>query len=234
MDKNNIQKVKDFFRKEGFYVVLFLCLCIITTLGTVYFKKSRTLQSDPKKEENNKEISLNVDDKNVSNNMQNAERVENKTNNDNGKTAAVSNTTDVKFTNPISGTLIREFKTTPQIIDDSGNQRVLSGVNIKSKIGTEVKAGAEGVVEAVGNGDVEEGTRVVVKHANGLKTVYANLDTKVNVKVGDKVKSDTVIGKVGNTVKIFGDKFGEYLNIQVINSQGNQVDPLKYFSYKSK
>lgn len=73
-----------------------------------------------------------------------------------------------------------------------------------------------------------------IKHANGLKTVYANLDPKVNVKAGDKVTSSTVIGKVGNTVKIFGDKFGEFLNIQVINSQGKQVDPLKYFSYKLK
>ncbi len=234
MDKNNVQKVKDFFRKEGFYVVLFLCLCIVTTLGTVYFKKSRNLQTDPKKEENNKEISLNVDDKDVSNNMQNAERVENTTNKNTEKTTAVSNTTEVKFVNPISGTLIREFKTTPQIIDDEGNQRVLSGVNIKSKIGSEVKAAAEGVVETVGVGDVEEGTRVVIKHANGLKTVYANLDPKVNVKTGDKVTSSTIIGKVGNTVKIFGDKFGEFLNIQVINSQGKQVDPLKYFSYSLK
>ena len=150
------------------------------------------------------------------------------------KTTAVSNTTEVKFVNPISGTLIREFKTTPQIIDDEGNQRVLSGVNIKSKIGSEVKAAAEGVVETVGVGDVEEGTRVVIKHANGLKTVYANLDPKVNVKAGDKVTSSTIIGKVGNTVKIFGDKFGEFLNIQVINSQGKQVDPLKYFSYNLK
>lgn len=232
MKNNNIQKVKDFFRKEGFYVALFLCLCIITTLGTIYFKKSRNLQSDPKKEESNKEISLNVDDKNVSNNMQNAERVENTANKEKEQTTAVSNTTEVKFINPISGALINKFKTTPQIVDDEGSQRVLSGVNIKSKIGTEVKCAAEGVVEAVGNGDVEEGVRVVIKHANGLKTVYANLDSTLNVKVGDKVQSGTVLGKVGNTVKIFGDKFGEFLNIQVINPQGKQVDPLKYFSYK--
>ena len=54
------------------------------------------------------------------------------------------------------------------------------------------------------------------------------------MKAGDKVTSSTIIGKVGNTVKIFGDKFGEFLNIQVINSQGKQVDPLKYFSYNLK
>ena len=234
MDKNNLQKVKDFFRKEGFYVALFLCLCVITTLGTIYLKKSRNIQTNPE-DNNDKEISLKVDDKNVSNDMQNAERVENTTDNNKSedeKLAAVSNTSQVNFTNPISGTLVREFKTTPVKVEDE--LLVLRGIDIKSKIGTDVKAGAEGVVEEVGAGDVKDGTRVVIKHANGLKTVYSNLDTKVNVKVGDKVNTSTVIGKVGNTVKRFGDAFGEHLNLQVINANGNQVDPLKYFSYKSK
>lgn len=233
MDKNNLQKVKDFFRKEGFYVVLFLCLCIITTLGTVYLKKSRNSQAGSKIDEQNKEISLNVDDKNVTNDMPNAERVEDDTKKQSDdKVAAVSNNNDVKFTNPISGTLVREFKTTPVKVEDE--LLVLRGIDIKSKIGTEVKAAAEGVIEAVGLGDAKDGTRVVIKHANGMRTVYSNLDTKISVKEGDKVTTNTVIGKVGDTVKRFGDVFGEHLNLQVINSNGNQVDPLKYFSYKAK
>ena len=32
MDKNYKRKVKDFFRKEGFYFVLFICLCVIATV----------------------------------------------------------------------------------------------------------------------------------------------------------------------------------------------------------
>ena len=78
MDKNYKQKAKDFFRKEGFYVVLFICLCIITTVATIAIKKAKDSEAQSKIEENNnKEISLNVDDKNVNNEVQNAERVEN-------------------------------------------------------------------------------------------------------------------------------------------------------------
>ena len=62
-------------------------------------------------------------------------------------------------------------------------------------------------------------------------TRYGNLNPNVSVKQGDKVTANQVIGKVGETAKVFGkDMFGEFLNLQVINSKGEQVNPEKYFS----
>ena len=233
MDKNYKQKAKDFFRKEGFYIVLFICLCIITTVATVAIKKAKVSQAQSKIEEtNNKEVSLNVDDKNVNNGVQNAERVANTENKP--ATAAVVANNDVKFKNPIEGELAREYTYPKPVKISETEQRTISGIDIKAAVGSDVKAAAEGVVESAGQGDVDEGVTVVIKHANGIKTKYCYLVSN-SVKQGDKVVAGAVIGKVGKIPVIFGiDEAEGRLNLQVINAKDDQVNPLQYFSYKSK
>ena len=74
MINNKKDKVKDFFRKEGFYLVLFLCLCVIATVAVVTTKKNKSLEEGNKAQN---EFTLNVDDKETSDmKKQNAERVE--------------------------------------------------------------------------------------------------------------------------------------------------------------
>lgn len=234
MDNNKKDKIKDFFRKEGFFVALFLCLCIVATVAAVTMKTKNKPQEAKNPEE---EFSLNVD--NNSTEKQNAERVQEEieevadaTIEEEGNVAA-GNTNEVIFTTPIEGSIAREFSyPKPKEMTD-GSFRNIKGIDIESKVGTEVKSPAEGIVDVVAN-DVEEGTYVVITHANGIKTKYANLDRNVPVKKGDTVTSETVIGNVGDTSKIFSNKeFGEHVNIQVLNSQDEQMDPTKYFSYKS-
>lgn len=232
MDKNYKQKAKDFFRKEGFYLVLFICLCIITTVATVAIKNAKDSQAQSKIEEsNNKEVSLNVDDKNVNNEVQNAERVENTENK--SATAEVVASNEIKFTKPVEGDLVRKYQTTPVKISDT-ELKTIKGIDIKAAVGTDVKVAAEGVVESAEKGDVDEGLIVVIKHANGIKTKYCYLDSNA-VKQGDKVITGAVIGKVGKIPAIFGvDEAEGRLNLQVFNAKNEQVDPLQYFSYKSK
>ena len=80
MDQNKKNKVKDFFRKEGFYLVLFVCLCVVATVAAFTIRKNSIAKEQNKA---NNEISLNeVEDNNSSEtdsnfNKQNAERVEN-------------------------------------------------------------------------------------------------------------------------------------------------------------
>ena len=233
MDKNYKQKAKDFFRKEGFYIVLFICLCIITTVATVAIKKAKDSQAQSKIEEtNNKEVSLNVDDKNVNNGVQNAERVAN-TENKPATVAVVANN-EVKFTKPIEGELAREYTYPKPVKISETDLRTIGGIDIKAAVGSDVKAAAEGVVESAGQGNKDEGVVVVIKHANGIKTKYGYLDSN-SVKQGDKVVAGAVIGKVGKIPVIFGiDEAEGRLNLQVFNANNEQVDPLKYFSYKSK
>ena len=251
MNNNKMKKVKDFFKKEGFYIVLFLCLCVVTTVATLAFKRAN--ESTAELENNDSEISVNVNDNKsketqsdaadakVNNNeIKNAERVENtKPKNENEtksekSTAQVMANNDVKFSKPIEGVLVRTYKTTPVQVDEN-NWRTISGIDVKANLGTEVKAAAEGVVEKAEQGDVDEGMTIIINHANGVKTKYCYLDSDLKVKAVDKVTTGTVLGKVGNAPALFSkDKSEGYLNIQEFNSKNEEVDPGKYFSYKAE
>lgn len=249
MDKNYKQIVKDFFRKEGFYIVLFVCLCIVATVGTIVYNNSldNSSQTNLETEQDSKEqASLNKEDKDkeddskeidkgVSTEIPNAERAEAKNNKTNEASKAVSASSEVKFVKPVEGALLRGYTYPKPVKISETEQRTIAGIDVEAKLGTDVKAAAEGIVENVGKGSEQEGICILIKHANGMKTKYCNLDAKTSVKKGDKVTTSTVIGKVGQTVKIFGDNYPkEYLNIQILNANNEQVDPLKYLDYKSK
>lgn len=249
MDKNLKGKFREVFRKEGFYIALFLCLCIMVTVGTISYKKISSKNITNKSEEINKEITLNVDSdgkaiaNDFTNEMPNAERVQNETDSSKKDTdkekketsKTVATTTTIKFLNPIDGIKSRSYTYPTPVKIEEGVFRTIRGINIDSKVGTDVKAAAEGVVSLVENSGVEEGMIIEIKHANGLKTRYGNLDPNVLVKQGDKVNAKQVIAKVGDTAKVFDkETFGEFLNLQVINANGEQVNPEKYFTLETK
>ena len=277
MDQNKKNKVKDFFRKEGFYLVLLVCLCVVATVAAFTIKKNSVA-----KEQNNSsnELSLNdVQDSNSSEvdsnfNMQNAERVENndelaeandneisqeevtnEVDNDTNDTneaivsenqnnseqeadVDVSAGTDsnIVLSLPIDGevAISREFGKMVRTYSDETRSEDISrrGIDINAAVGTTVKAAAEGKVEEVSS-NTTDGTYVVIAHANGLKTKYANLSEDVKVAAGDTVSAGTEIGTVGNSSGIFTSKIcGDVLNVQVQDANGKDVDPSAYFEMK--
>ena len=277
MDQNKKNKVKDFFRKEGFYLVLLVCLCVVATVAAFTIKKNSVA-----KEQNNtsNELSLNdVQDSNSSEvdsnfNMQNAERVENndelaeandneisqeevtnEVDNDTNDTneaivsenqnnseqeadVDVSAGTDsnIVLSLPIDGevAISREFGKMVRTYSDETRSEDTSrrGIDINAAVGTTVKAAAEGKVEEVSS-NTTDGTYVVIAHANGLKTKYANLSEDVKVAAGDTVSAGTEIGTVGNSSGIFTSKIcGDVLNVQVQDANGKDVDPSAYLEMK--
>ncbi|MBE6054412.1 MAG: M23 family metallopeptidase [Clostridium sartagoforme] len=237
MNNNKKDKVKDFFRKEGFYLVLFLCLCVIATVAVVTTRRNKSLEESKNPQS---EFTLNVDDKETSElKKQNAERVE-----ENGSeelaqgeeevNVSAGTNTEVIFSNPIDGVISRGYTyPKPQAMSD-GTSRNIRGINISASIGTEVKAAAVGEVKEVAT-KVEEGNYVVIAHSNGLYTKYTNLSNDIRVNVGDRVTEETVIGTVGDSSKIFTNaEFGEYLNIQVQDVDGTDLDPTTYFTFSEE
>lgn len=76
--------------------------------------------------------------------------------------------------------------------------------------GKNVRSSAAGVVETVRNlGDTSYGRYIVVRHAEGWKTLYAHLSA-FNVSVGQSVSTGTIIGKVGNS----GNSTGAHLHYE--------------------
>lgn len=89
------------------------------------------------------------------------------------------------------------------------------GVDIKSKRGTNILAAATGTVIEVELKSLGYGRKVVVEHAGQIKTLYAHLDA-VNVKIGETVTKDTVLGTVGMT----GWTTGPHLHFEIKNDSG--------------
>jgi len=70
------------------------------------------------------------------------------------------------------------------------------------------------------------GNHVIIDHGNGLKTLYAHLDY-LSVGVGDVVDQGQVIGRMGNTGRVFG-RTGIHLHFEVIKNGIKQV-PYNYY-----
>ena len=260
MNLNNKDKVKDFFRREGFYFILLICLCIVAVVAAFTIKKNNELKQS---NDHNNEFTLNVEDstndsaETSRNEMPNADRVENGDNvaegsneldevanneevddytevADNTEDVSVSNTvTEVVFQLPLEGMISREYKEMVRLQNsESGTvDRTRRGIDLSASVGTAVNAAAEGKVIEVSK-STEDGNFIVIEHTNGLKTKYANLDGEVSVAVGDTVSAGDQIGIVGNSSMIFTSEVcGDVLNLQVEDSEGNQVNPSDYFSF---
>lgn len=98
-------------------------------------------------------------------------------------------------------------------------------VDIKADAGTPVKCVFAGTVERVGKDDTL-GWTVVVAHANGKSTLYANLGENIRVKVGDRLNAGDTIGTVG-TSAISECALPPHLHFAVL-IDGVSKDPAKY------
>jgi murein DD-endopeptidase MepM/ murein hydrolase activator NlpD len=88
-----------------------------------------------------------------------------------------------KMVAPVTGSIIRDFR--------KGRN---DGIDLSAAAGTPVKAAAAGTVAAITE-DTDQVPIIVLRHADGLLTVYAQVDG-VKVKKGDKVKRGETIATV--------------------------------------
>lgn len=112
-----------------------------------------------------------------------------------------------------------EFATqNPQVYNGNGH----GGVDFAASIGTPVKASLSGVVVGSGNTDIGNcrsyGKWIMLKHANGLSTLYAHLSL-INVNHGQTVATGEVIGYSGNT----GYSTGPHLHYGVYATEGVRI-----------
>jgi murein DD-endopeptidase MepM/ murein hydrolase activator NlpD len=96
------------------------------------------------------------------------------------------------------------------------------GIDISVPEGTPIKAAENGVVIYSGDGLKEFGNTVLVRHDNGLVTVYGNA-SKLNVQRGQKVKRGEELGRSGMS----GNATSPKLHFEV-RKNSTPVDPSKY------
>lgn len=104
-----------------------------------------------------------------------------------------------------------------------------SGLDFSAPLGTPVKLPngfPPGTVEKIGS-EGDYGNNVIIDHGNGIKTRYAHLSS-IDVKQGENVNNNTIIGKVGST----GSSTGNHLHFEIMEN-GKTVNP-ETFSFVGK
>ncbi|GAA4833353.1 M23 family metallopeptidase [Algivirga pacifica] len=99
------------------------------------------------------------------------------------------------------------------------------GIDLKLNIGDSVRATFDGVVRIAKYDRGGYGYYVMIRHKNGLETLYGHL-TEYLVRPGDEVKAGQLIGLGGNT----GRSSGPHLHFEV-RYQGHGFDPAKLFDF---
>lgn len=115
-----------------------------------------------------------------------------------------------KFSMPVAGKIIRPY-------DKKKNQ----GIDIAAPAGTAVAA-AEGGTVAVISSDTSGKGIVILRHADGLLTVYVGV-AKTAVAKGAKVSRGQKLGEVAA-----GDP--AFLHFEIRNSSKDSLDPVSYLN----
>lgn len=128
--------------------------------------------------------------------------------------------------------ITQEFGDTDFARSGAYNGKGHNGMDIAAQIGTPVKAALSGVVKGSGDtgnvrGCYSYGRWVLIRHNNGLDTLYAHL-SQINVSAGQGVATGQVIGYSGQT----GYATGPHLHFGVYVSSATQIMKLKEATQK--
>jgi murein DD-endopeptidase MepM/ murein hydrolase activator NlpD len=104
--------------------------------------------------------------------------------------------------------------------------RAHNGIDIDLETGDTVVTAFEGVVR-MSKYYHGYGNMVVVRHPNGLETLYGHL-SKVLVEAGQSIKAGEIVGLGGNT----GHSYGSHLHFE-IRFMGQPIDPAKFISFEN-
>lgn len=227
--KNMFKKSSKFFDKEGFYIVLFVCLCIVA-VAAVYISRNNAntvkkiaqdtkVQIEQQQPSNAEQVKEDVNSNNTVPTMQ---QPQNSTNTSSISTVkkdatdyakketskqASSSAVNFKISSPVQGDTVKKFdKEELQESKTMQQWETHEGIDIAADLGTEVKAAQGGKIVDVYKDDAilqnlksGFGITVVIDHGNGIRTMYSNLAEELKVKKGDTVKTGQVIGVVGDT-----------------------------------
>ena len=136
-----------------------------------------------------------------------------------------------KYVWPVDGAVLRPYAMTALAYDETmSDWRTHDGIDIEAKYGTVVSAMASGTVTKVYYDDLY-GTTVVTEREDGLRCMYANLESIPTVNVGDQVSVGDTIGSVGDSAGCESAQ-ESHLHLSVAAS-GQSVSPLDYLPQKN-
>ena len=136
---------------------------------------------------------------------------------------------DPDFVKPIEGEVLKEYAKDNLIYSETLKEWTTHlGIDIKAERATVVKSAADGTVKYIKN-DPRFGLTIIIEHANGFETRYANLLTTEFVSEGEEVKAGQTIGTVGDSA-IYEIVDESHLHFEILKNNEN-VNPTEYIKY---
>ncbi|MCE5234520.1 MAG: peptidoglycan DD-metalloendopeptidase family protein [Eubacteriales bacterium] len=225
--KQNKEKIAEFFKEKGIYLVLMVCVAAVGLAAAFVFVPR--LQNEPGPTEDLSAVSGSGDERldaavtPVPTVAPTPTPIPDFTP---AATLKPTATPKTKAAAPVEGEIIWGFAIKELIFSRTLEQWMThSGVDIASPLGSEVHAVFSGTVGSVGE-DSQLGVTVTVKHSNDMTTVYSNLKAEPPVKKGQKVDAGALLGYIGDTaVSERGDQ--SHLHFE-LHLKDEAVDPSTY------
>ncbi len=232
------QKVDGFFAGKGFYIVLVLCIAVIGV--STYFLLSDRLadvdnytngvlsnQGNTELTEIPPEVEAPIlEQYPEEEEPANADEGENEDEQMVWSEQDAQAAAAAQIVWPLDGNVDLPYSMTSLVYHEKlGDWRVHDGIDIAVALGTQVVAISAGVVESVEMDDMG-GMTVVIEHAGGLRSVYANLAAVPTVAAGDNVMTGEVIGAVGTTAP--GETAENPHLCLKLTLDGQAVNPMDY------
>jgi len=221
--KRAYQRYDQFMEKQGFPVVLTVCVLVIvlSALYTFHFRE----QWDTEREMAEMQQEIAAAGAQSDQTLQEAQKL---VSSQKASQIAVPTEAPFRFSQPVEGFLDRDFSMTePQYYPQANYWRLHPGIDLQAEYGAIVTACSDGEVLRVWE-DNELGLCIRIRHGYGYESVYAGLSNASYVKAGDPVRRGQTIGHLGNGVLAESDA-QPHLHFEM--TVGDlAVDPLEYFS----
>jgi murein DD-endopeptidase MepM/ murein hydrolase activator NlpD len=215
--KKGMQAYSAFMEKQGFYLVLTICVLVI--VGTaVWTRATRTPEPPP----------TYTDGQEANVPYEGVQRLSDVTLPPSATRPVPTATPAPSFLRPVSGAVLRGFDSAhPVFFENAGIWQLHSASDYQAKTGDAVKSIGDGTVIAVTDSGML-GKTITVDYGGGIVALYGGLSMNSYVKLGDPVKRDQTIGHIGNST-LFETGDGPHLHFYVAkNSQ--PVDPETLFT----
>ena len=219
---------KKLLEKDGFYLALFVCICLVA-IGGVWFTKNNVdeLTSNDlfvnKTNENSKrdEDEVHLIEKETEQDDSIPTSTQSKENLEKAKEKQVNESSKLSF---LGTEVIREYsEKEPSYSKTLDLWEVHRGIDVSADEGYEVKSLLDGKVVDVFKDD-KHGISVKVESTDNVVVIYSNLDEKTNVKKGQEVTEGQVLGTVGNTTSVESED-GIHVHVEAFNGE-ESIDPM--------
>lgn len=219
---------KKLLEKDGFYLALFVCICLVA-IGGVWFTKnnvdeltSNDLFVNKTNENSNKEEDeVHLIEKETEKDDSIPTSTESKENLEKAKEKQENEISKLSF---LGNEVIREYSDKePSYSKTLDLWEVHKGLDISADEGYEVKSLLDGKVVNVFKDD-KHGISVKVESSNNVVVVYSNLDEKTNVEKGQEIVEGQVLGTVGNTTSVESED-GTHVHVEAFKGE-ESIDPM--------